>query len=111
MSLALVFHPSVRIDMDDAYIWYETQNRGRGEEFLSSVQKVLGRIQNNPEMHERIYGDVRRCLTRRFPYGVFYRVDADRICIVAVCSTRKGSGRVEVACMSGRIVRTGMPNQ
>jgi plasmid stabilization system protein ParE len=89
MSLALVFHPSVRIDMDDAYTWYETQNPGRGEDFLSSVQKVLDRIQNNPEMHARIYGDVRRCLTRRFPYGVFYRVEADRICIVAVYHAKR----------------------
>ena len=92
MSLALVFHPSVRIDMDDAYTWYETQNRGRGEEFLLTplLQKVLGRIKNNPEMHgKESYGDVQRCLTRRFPYGVFYRVDADRICIVAVYHAKR----------------------
>jgi plasmid stabilization system protein ParE len=89
MRLALVFHPSVRIDMDDAYTWYETQNPGRGEDFLSSVEKVLDAIQNNPEMHAKIYGDVRRCLTRRFPYGVFYRLETDRICIVAVYHAKR----------------------
>jgi plasmid stabilization system protein ParE len=89
MSLDLVFHPRVRMDMDDAYRWYETQNPGRGEDFLSSVQKVLDRIRANPEMHAKIYGEVRRCLIRRFPYGVFYRVETDRICIVAVYHAKR----------------------
>ena len=89
MRLALVFHPNVRVDMDDAYTWYETQKSGGGEDFLGTVEKVLDRIQNNPEMHAKIYGDVRRCLTRRFPYGEYYRVEADRICVIAVYHAKR----------------------
>ena len=54
---------------------------------------MFGRIAITPSAHRTVYRDVRRALTRRFPYGVYYRVHADRIEVIAVYhSSRDPSG-------------------
>jgi plasmid stabilization system protein ParE len=89
MSLPLVFRPEARDEIDEAYAWYERQRPGLGEGFLSAVREVLDRIQGTPEAYAQVYRDVRCGLTRRFPYGVFYRVEADRIVVLAVYHSRR----------------------
>jgi plasmid stabilization system protein ParE len=84
MSLPLVFHPSVQDEVDEAFRWYEQQKPGLGDDFLVALEAVYQRISAMPEIHQVIYRDVRRGLTRRFPYGVFYRVHSDRVEVLAV---------------------------
>lgn len=84
MSLPIVFEPEVEADVDEAYQWYEQRGRGLGEDFLAAVRTTLDRIQLNPELHAVIYRELRRALVRRFPYAVYYRVERERIAVVAV---------------------------
>ena len=84
MSLPVVFHTSVQGEVENAFEWYEQQRPGLGHDFLAAVEDVYARIAAMPTAHQVVYKDVRRDLTRRFPYGVFYRVHADRIEVVAV---------------------------
>jgi len=84
VSFPLDFHPKAQDEIDEAYAWYEQQRAGLGEEFLSAIREVLDRIQQSPSVYAQVYRDVRRGLTRRFPYGVFSRVEADRIVVLAV---------------------------
>jgi len=65
MSLALFFQTGVKLEIDEAYHWYENQRSGLGEEFLTEVQATLERVVENPELHATIYKDVRRVYHRR----------------------------------------------
>jgi plasmid stabilization system protein ParE len=89
MSLPLVFHPNVQPEIDEAYLWYEQQRTGRGDDFLSAIEMVFDRIGKFPEMHQMVFQDVRRGLVSRFPYGVFYRIHPDRVEVVAVYHTSR----------------------
>jgi len=84
MNLPLVFQAGVRDEIDEAYAWYETQQKGLGEEFLTEVQLVLDRIDQNLELHVPIHQNVRHSRLKRFPYAVYYRIDPNRIAIIAV---------------------------
>ncbi len=84
MSLPLVFQAGVRNEIDQAYAWYEDQRRGLGEEFLAEVQRVLDRIEQNPEIYAPIYQAVRHGRVKRFAYAVYYRIEPDRIVVIAV---------------------------
>ena len=48
MSLPLIFRPEVRSDVEDAYLWYERQRAGLGDDFLASVDRALDRIGRGP---------------------------------------------------------------
>ncbi len=88
MNLPLVYHPDVQAEVQQAHDWYEQQQAGLGVDFLVALDAVFARLQVLPEAHAIIYQDVRRALTRRFPYGVYYRVHTDRVEVLAVQHTR-----------------------
>jgi plasmid stabilization system protein ParE len=46
-------------------------------------------LEKFPEMFARCHGDVRRVIVSRFPYAVFYRVEAERIVVLAVLHTAR----------------------
>lgn len=90
MSLPLTFHPDVEEDVREAYQFYEGRQVGLGDDFVAAVEEVYARIAATPRLHQVIWqGTVRRGLTRRFPYGVFYQEHADRVEVVAVYNLRR----------------------
>lgn len=89
MSLPLVFHPDVQADTDEAYRWYEQQRAGLGDDFLAELDIVFRRLEQMPGMFQVIWQNVRRALPRRFPYGVYYRIEQDRVEVLAVHHTRR----------------------
>ena len=78
------FHPDADLEMLDAAVWYESQQPDLGKRFLAAVQDALSRIELNPELYALVEGDVRRCLTRTFPFGVLFRIRPDFIAVIAV---------------------------
>jgi toxin ParE1/3/4 len=78
------FHPDADSEMLNAAVWYESQQPDLGKRFLAAVQDALSRIELNPELYALVEGDVRRCLTRTFPFGVLFRIRPDFIAVIAV---------------------------
>jgi plasmid stabilization system protein ParE len=87
MSLPVVFRRAVGRDLAGAYWWYEERHRGLGEQFLAAVDATFNRIEQFPEIFAVRYGRVRMAVVSRFPYGVFYRVDPQRVVILTVLHT------------------------
>lgn len=78
------FHPDADAEMLDAAVWYESQQQDLGKRFLAAVQDALNRLALNPELYAFVDGDVRRCLTKTFPFGILFRTKPDLIAIMAV---------------------------
>ena len=84
MALPAVYRRKVGRDLAGAYGWYEQQRTGLGEEFLAAVNASFDAIQEYPEMFARVDGEIRRAIVARFPYAVFYRIEAKRLVVLAV---------------------------
>ena len=76
-------------DIAAAMEYYDRASPGLGQNFLSEVERTIGRILLNPTAWTRVSEHCRRCRTRRFPYGVFYSVEGDEIVISAVLDLRR----------------------
>jgi len=59
------FHPEAHTELFKAIDYYELCEDNLGYDFAFD-------------------GDIRRCLTNRFPYGILYSIESDRIFILAV---------------------------
>ena len=81
---AVRFHPDAESEMIDAAVYYETQQPDLGRRFLASVQDAVNRIVLNPHLYPTVELDVRRCLTKTFPFGVLFRECPGKIVIMAV---------------------------
>ncbi len=84
MKNPLIVRPEAEEELAEAYEWYEQQAQGLGFDFLLHVEAALSSIQRSPQMYPVIYKNVHRCLVRRFPYGIFYLVERERIVILAI---------------------------
>lgn len=60
-----------------------------GEEFLAAVQATLRAVEQYPDMFTAIHGEVRRAVVSRFPFAVFYTVEARRIVVLRVLHTAR----------------------
>lgn len=92
MSRRLEIRKPAQADIADATRWYEQQDKGLGAEFLRALDACLASIQRNPEGHAYVHPRVRRTLLRRFPYGVFYVVEDQRISVIACLHVRRRPG-------------------
>ncbi len=78
------FHPEALDEFQDAAIFYEEQQGGLGDRFIAAVQSAVGHIVESPNSWRIMEDDVRRFLTKVFPYAVLYTVENERVLIVAV---------------------------
>lgn len=85
----VVFGRAAQREFLEARAWYDERRVGLGAEFQESVEAALQRIMQEPFAQPPIYREVRRVFIRRFPYGVFYVVEADRLVVLAVFHARR----------------------
>ena len=85
----MIIRPEAEADLVNARDWYERQRGGLGAEFLLCVEEVLERIGRTPEMHAVVYEGVRRALTRRFPYVVYYRMEGNEVVVLGIFHTSR----------------------
>ena len=50
----------------------------------SRVDVLLDRVRLDPMQNQVVHREVRRAIPRRFPYGVFYRIDGTDVLVFAV---------------------------
>lgn len=75
--------PEAEAEIKEAYQWYESRAQGLGAEFVRAVDACLSSIERNPRSYAVIHDAIRRALLRRFPYGIFYFLDGQRIVVIA----------------------------
>ncbi|MCK9394575.1 MAG: type II toxin-antitoxin system RelE/ParE family toxin [Methylobacter sp.] len=82
--MKIEFLEPAHIELDQAFEWYETQQKDLGVLFLNEFDAAIRRIATYPESYILIEKDVRRCLVKRSPYGILYGISADKIIAIAV---------------------------
>ncbi len=84
MTYFVRIRPDAELDLAEAAFWHEQQNPGLGKQFLEAVLDVLSKLEQSPMMYAVVHRQTRRALTRRFPFGLYFRVEDDTVVIVAV---------------------------
>lgn len=79
-----VFHPEALIEFKESALYYTKKNSKLGLAFYIEVVNTIDKILKTPARYRIIEEDVRRCLTKRFPYGILYTIEEDYILIIAV---------------------------
>jgi len=73
-----------------AYEWYQKQNQGLGNEFIRCIDAKLSQLIRNPLHHQVIYSNhVRRALTNRFPFSVYFVNEKELITVFAILHQRR----------------------
>ena len=89
MNSELTIRPEAESDIADAVDWYESRVPGLGSEFLLVLDALFNSILRNHQIYQEVYRNVRRALTRRFPYSVFFIVEENRIVVLSVFHVKR----------------------
>lgn len=84
MTLPVRLRSEAEQDLGEAARWYERQLAGLGQQFLDEVLLAFRTIAEQPTMYPSAGRGARRALIRRFPFGIYYRVEKEAVVIVAV---------------------------
>lgn len=85
----LIIKPFAESDAMEAANWYNFKREGLGSEFLLALEAKLNAIKRNPVQFAKLYKDIRRALTDRFPYGIFFIIENDTVYVLAIVHTRR----------------------
>lgn len=81
--------PSVDADIEAAFDWYESEEPGLGFEFVDELRHAYRRILNGPFKYQELRSGIRRAITRRFPYAIYFSVEDEVVVVVAVLHTAR----------------------
>jgi plasmid stabilization system protein ParE len=70
-----VLRPAAAADVEEAWLWYEAQREGLGDEFLQVVQDALESIAAFPESAPLVQRDIRRHLREALPVWALLQAD------------------------------------
>ena len=103
MTHRIIVRKEAEEDLLEGALWYEGLEDGLGKDFLAEVRAAIERTSESPLLYPSLRSnpDVRRVLTRRFKYRIFYISRPDAIVIFAVLHAarhdRRWIGRVDEA--------------
>jgi toxin ParE1/3/4 len=86
------FHPEALEDYQTAASYYRQQQPELELRFIVSVESAINVILEDPVRWRPLHEDIRRCLTKVFPYGILYTIEPEFVLILAVahCSREPG---------------------
>jgi toxin ParE1/3/4 len=87
-----VFHPAAEQELAAAMKIGEERGLGLGAELLSEVRRIVALRCETPNIGEPLDLRRRRFPPRRFPFGVIYRVDGDKLRILTLPHRRQRPG-------------------
>lgn len=87
---------SIHEDADDelkaAALFYESRESGLGETFLDELASSFRLLREYPLSCNVLFEEYRRCRVRQFPYGVVYRIEGERVIVLAVAHSSRRPG-------------------
>lgn len=90
--MTIVWHSEASKELADAALWYENQERGLGEYFLSSFERDFAELASDPEQFRIYHEPCRRKLVQGFPYSIIYRFTWPKLQVIAIMHHRRKPG-------------------
>lgn len=83
MSYKVHVRGAAELDVALAQDWYEGQRPGLGSEFNAEFGRIVARLEQTPLIYPAVHRTVRRAVLRRFPFLVWFRVEASTVIVLA----------------------------
>ena len=84
MSLPVILRHEAEVDVQEARDQLEAVRVGLGTQVLARLREVLARIEKMPELHGKVWQDVRAARLKQVRCIVYFIVLTDRVEVLAV---------------------------
>jgi plasmid stabilization system protein ParE len=84
VTLRVILRQEAEDDIQEIRDQLDAVRVGLGKQALARVREVLARIERMPELHGKVWEDVRAARLKQFRYIVYFIVLADRVEVLAI---------------------------
>lgn len=81
-------------DLIEGYQFYESQRAGLGRYFLEQLYADIAALAELGGVHPIVFQRYFQRLSRRFPYAIYYRLEAQQVLVYAVLDCRMNPRRI-----------------
>jgi plasmid stabilization system protein ParE len=96
VTLPVFWLPEAEADLRAAKSWYDDLRLALGDRFISAIAATVESISKSPRCFPTIYRNRRRARVRRFPYGIIFEVQEQRIVVIACFHYKRNPKRWRV---------------
>ncbi len=91
MTFSTEFLIKARLELIEAWTWYEDKQPGLGDRFKQQVYNCIDKIEREPERYQESKKNYRQVSVKIFPYLIIYRIHKRKkvIAIVSIFHTRR----------------------
>jgi len=82
--MKILINSTAEREFKEAVKHYNRELPGLGFEFALEITNTVERIKKNPEAWAKLSNRSRRCIAKRFPFGIIYQICANCIIIVSI---------------------------
>ncbi|MBC2605737.1 type II toxin-antitoxin system RelE/ParE family toxin [Pelagicoccus albus] len=101
MRYELIVRNEAQSDIREIVRWYEKKEKGLGNYFLLCLDASLESLKRFPTAARIIRHEYRRLFVRKFPVGVYYIVQEDKVFIDVVEPFSRNPSRLEQKLKEG----------
>lgn len=83
MPFTVVYKSLAQMEAAEAYQWYAQPHIGMANAFIEELERTNGFIARNPHLYACVEAEMRRANLNRFPYSLFYVIDADTVNVLS----------------------------
>ena len=83
------FHPEALRELSEAVDHYKAISPELVADFYLEMERLIHEVCLNPQLFRQFDPPARRHFSNRFPYGVIYLAEPDRVWIIAVMPLRR----------------------
>ena len=80
---------AARDDLIAGFDFYEAREQGVGDHFLACLYSDVEALKIFGGIHRRLYKNLYRSLSKRFPFAIYYTVENDVVIVRAILDCRR----------------------
>lgn len=83
MRYPVRYTPAAAAEVENGIGWYGQTDINQGAAFVQEIERTEVHLASHPELYQRVEGEIRRAVLRRFPYALFYVIEIDLVLVLA----------------------------
>ncbi len=83
MPYSVRYTSAAAAEIGNAIAWYGNPDVGQSTAFVQELERTEAHLRSRPELYQRVEGEIRRAVLRRFPYSLFYVIENEVILVLA----------------------------
>jgi plasmid stabilization system protein ParE len=70
-------------EVEAAISWHAQPEINQATAFINDLERTESHLRSQPTLYQRVEGECRRAVLRRFRYSLFYVIEGDQVVVLA----------------------------